>query len=71
MLAIKKLTKNQQNKNGLCFFLHPTALIESPVVAVESEVGVEEACDVNLSLLLMYHHPLCGGVLTLGILHRW
>jgi hypothetical protein len=28
-------------------WLHPIALIESPVVAVEGELAVEEACDVN------------------------
>ena len=28
--------------------LRPTDLIESPVVAVESEIAVEEACDVNI-----------------------
>jgi hypothetical protein len=27
---------------------HPTDLVENPVVAVESEIAVEEACDVNL-----------------------
>ena len=34
----------------------PTALVENPVVAVESEITVEEACDVN-HLLRPHPHP--------------